>query len=165
MRRILLSVASALALGACATTPTVYGPAATPTAAGYSEMRIQSDRYRVTFRGGSGAGPARVRDMALLRAADVTLREGYDWFRIEDRYGEAVGGGGGSSVSIGGGSSSYGRSSAVGVGGGITIPLGGGPRLAETLEIALGKGPLPPGGEAYDARQVRQSLGAAAPPR
>ena len=110
-----------------------------------------------TFRGGSDAGVERVHDLALLYAADVTLREGYDWFRIADRYGEASGGSG-SSVSIGGGTSSYGHSSAVGIGGGVSFPIGGGPRLSETLEILLGKGPVPTDGEAYDARQVQANL-------
>jgi len=160
MNRVLISAAAALVLAACAT-PTVYGPAATPTAAGFSEMRIQSDRYRVTFRGGSGASAGQVRDLALRYAADVTLREGYDWFRVSDRYIDAAGGNG-PTIGIGGGTSSYGRSSAVGIGGGISFPIGGGPRIAETLEIVLGKGALPPGGDAYDARELRESL--AGPP-
>jgi hypothetical protein len=161
MKRLVALSACALVLVAC-TTPTVYGPATTPTASGFTETRIQSDRFRVTFRGGSGAGMERVHDLALLHAADVTLREGYDWFRIADRYGEASRGSD-SYIGVGGGSTSYGHSSAVGVGGGISFPIGGGPRVSETLEIVLGKGPPPAGGEAYDARQIRQSLGG--PPR
>ncbi len=160
MKRVLVSAAVAFALAACAT-PTVYGPAATPTAAGYSEMRIQSDRYRVTFRGGSGASAQQVRDLALRYAADVTLREGYDWFRVTDRYIDAAGGSG-PTIGIGGGGARYGRSSAIGIGGGISFPVGGGPRIAETLEIVLGKGGLPAGGDAYDARELRESL--AVPP-
>ena len=160
MTRVLFAVAAALLLSACATA-TVYAPAATPTAVGYSEMRIQSDRYRVTFRGGSGAPAQQVRDYALRYAADVTLREGYDWFRVTDRYIDAAGGSG-ATIGIGGGGASYGRSSAVGIGGGISFPVGGGPRIAETIEIVLGKGSLPPGGDAYDARELRESL--AVPP-
>ncbi len=160
MNRVLLSATCAFLLAACAT-PTVYAPAPTPTAVGYSELRIQSDRYRVTFRGGSDASAQRVRDLALLYAADVTVREGYDWFRVTHRFIDAAGGSG-PVVGIGGGGSSYGRSSAVGIGGGISFSVGGGPRIAETLEIVLGKGGLPAGGDAYDAREVRQSL--AGPP-
>lgn len=160
MTRVLLSAAAALLLAACAT-PTVYGPAASPTASGYSEMRITSDHWRVTFRGGSDASAQHVRDLALLHAADVTLREGYDWFKVTDRFLDAAGGNG-PVIGIGGGTESYGRHSAVGIGGGISFPVGGGPRIAETLEIVLGKGSLPPGGDAYDARELRQSL--AGPP-
>jgi hypothetical protein len=160
MSRVLLSAAAALLLAACAT-PTVYGPAATPTASGYSEMKIQSDRFRVTFRGGSNATAKYVRDLALRYAADVTLREGYDWFRVAGSYTDAIGGGG-PTIGIGIGGASYGRSSAVGVGGDVAFPVGGAPRVAETLEIVLGKGSLPDGGDAYDAREVRESL--AVPP-
>ena len=161
MSRVLVPAAAALLLAACATTPTVYGPAATPTASGYSEMKIQSDRYRITFRGGSNASAQHVRDLALRYAADVTLREGYDWFRVTGSYTDAIGGGG-PTIGIGIGGASYGRSSAVGVGGDVGFPVGGGPRVAETLEVVLGRGSLPEGGDAYDAREVRESL--AVPP-
>jgi hypothetical protein len=54
-----LAAAAALAtltLAACAT-PTVYGPAnpASAHSVGYSEYRIENNRYRVTFLGGAGA--------------------------------------------------------------------------------------------------------------
>ncbi len=158
MRRPLTPLLLALALAAC-TTPTVYAPLQTPAGSGFSETRIEPDRWRVTFRGGSDAGRERVADLTLLRAAQLTLAQGYDWFRITERYGQASPPRG-PTLSVGAGSGSYGwrggSSFGVGVGG---IPLGGGPQLAETVEIVMAKGETPKGDAAvYDARSVASSI-------
>lgn len=161
MHRPLVAACAALALAACAT-PTYYqpaNPAAGRAAVGFSEYRIEPGRYRVTFQGGGGAPENQVVDYALLRAAEVTLRDGYDWFRVVDRYTAASGGGGGGPrVSLGTGSSSYGRSSAVGVGVGTSFALGGGQALAHTLEIVMGRGAKPTDADVYEARGVAASL-------
>jgi len=80
---ILSIAASALALSACATLAP-YGPQAGPNGQGFSEQRIESDRYRITYRGVGAPGP--VADYALLRAADLTTQEGRDWFEITQRW-------------------------------------------------------------------------------
>jgi hypothetical protein len=49
---------------------------------GYSESRITDNRYRVSFRGDADTSSDEVKDMALLRAAEITLRNDYDWFRV-----------------------------------------------------------------------------------
>lgn len=156
------AAAAALTLSACAT-PAVYGPARSESGTGFLEQRIESDRWRVSFRG-SGADPqARVADLALLRAAELTLQSGYDWFRVENRYTEARGGGARSGLSIGGGSGSFGRSSYGGVGVGVGIPLGGqGPALTETVEFRLGRGARPADRDVYDAREVQNAIRARA---
>jgi hypothetical protein len=159
-RSFAVAACAALALAAC-TTPTYYqpaGPASGRAAVGFSEYRIEPGRYRVTFQGGAGAPANQVADYALLRAAEVTLRDGYDWFRVVDRYAERSGSGGGPRVSIGTGSSSYGRRSAVGVGIGTSFDLGGGPAHAQTIEVMMGRGARPEGGDYYDARGVTASL-------
>lgn len=150
---------AALVLSACATpAPTFYGPASASGAVGWSEFRIEPGRYRVTFRGGPGAPLEQVADYALLRAADLTMAQGYDWFRVADRVVQQVSRGGGPQVSLGTGTGSYGRRSGVSVGVGTTFDLGGGPVLAQTLEIVMGRGPAPREGDAYDARQIRRNL-------
>jgi hypothetical protein len=164
MKRLLLSLAAAVSLAACATTPTLYQPQGAPSAVGYSEYRLEPGRYRVTFHGGPGAPAAQVSDYALLRAAEITLRDGYDWFRAIDRMGEVTRPGGGSSLSIGTGTASYGRHSAVGFGLGTSFDLSGGPALARTLEIMLGKGPVPSGVDAYDASAVVREISPRAHP-
>lgn len=48
---------------------------------GYQERKIAEDRYRVSYKGrGNKRGDAR--DYAMLRAAELTLLEGYDWFVV-----------------------------------------------------------------------------------
>ena len=49
---------------------------------GYTESRITDNRYRVTFKGNSNTTGDEVKDMALLRAAEITLLNNYDWFRV-----------------------------------------------------------------------------------
>lgn len=158
MKRLLAPALAALLIGACATQPTVYQPAVGPNAVGYSEYRIEPGRYRITFQGGPGAPAQYVSDLALLRAADIALAEGYDWFRVADRFmqgrpdrGPRVG------LGLGGGD--FGYRSGVGIGLGTSFNLGGGPAVASTIEVMMGKGARPPGGDVYDARALRESLG------
>ncbi len=157
MTRLILPALAALSLTACATAPTHFQPAAGRDAVGFSEMRIEPGRYRVTFQGGPGAPAAQVQDYALLRAADLALAEGYDWFRVTDRM-TRQNGYGGSSLSVGFGGMSFGRHSAAGVGVGTGIPLSGGAALTTTLEVMMGKGPKPADGDVYDARGVEHAI-------
>jgi len=157
MKRLILPALAALSLSACATAPTHFQPAAGRDAVGFSEMRIEPGRYRVTFQGGPGAPAAQVQDYALLRAADLALADGYDWFRITDRM-TRQNGYGGSSLSVGFGGMSFGRHSATGVGVGTGIPLSGGPVLTATIEVLMGRGPKPADGDVYDARGVQRSI-------
>jgi len=163
--RLVVIACAAVCLTACAT-PTAYGPAGpSPYASGFSDSRIEANRYRVTYRGGSDAPPALVRDLALLRAADLTRESGYDWFQIVGRYGEAAPPRSSSSLSIGGGAASYGRRASSGVGVGLSFPLGGGgPQFSETIEIVLGKGVKPAAPDTYDAADVQRSVRPRAPP-
>jgi hypothetical protein len=145
-----------LGLAACET-PTLYQAAPRPDAVGFSEFRIEPGRYRVTFQGGDGAPAQRVEDFTMRRAAEIALRDGYEWFEIVDRTGETRAPQASSAISIGGGSAEYGRGG-VGVGVGAAFPLSGGPRVTRSLEIFCGQGPRPPGGNVYDARALLASL-------
>lgn len=125
---------------------------------GYTSQQLETGRHRVSF---TDNDPARARNMALLRAAEITLMEGKDWFEVTSEYTETDGRrSGGSSISVGGGGGSYGRSSSVGVGVGIGFPLGGGSSAKTTaaLEIVTGSNPKPEKATAYDARSVDMNL-------
>jgi hypothetical protein len=162
MKRLIIAAAAAATLGlglaGCATAPTLYQASAGPQSVGYSEYRIEPGRYRVTFRGGPGAPPQQVSDYALLRAADLALADGYDWFRVADRFMENRPDNG-PRIGLGVGSSDYGRRSSVGVGLGTSFSLGGGPAVASTIEVVMGHGERPRGQDIYDARALRQNLG------
>lgn len=74
---------SALALTACASLAPLWRSDGAERA-GYSEQRIESNRYRVTYNGVGAAG--RVADWALVRAADLTTEQGYDWFEVTQSW-------------------------------------------------------------------------------
>ncbi|MDB5474894.1 MAG: hypothetical protein JWP49_405 [Phenylobacterium sp.] len=157
MKRTLLAILACASLAACAAA-THFQPMTGRGGVGYSELRIEPGRYRVTFQGGPGAPEAQVQDYALLRAADLALAEGYDWFRIVDRNIRQTGYGG-ASIGLGVGGMSFGRHSATGVGVSSGFPISGGPSLQASLEVMMGKGPRPAGQDVYDPRAVRASIG------
>lgn len=88
MKRLFLAAAAAatLALSACATA-TPYQPytAAGSASGGFTDTRIASDRFRVSFQGNTVTERERVERYLLFRAAELTLAEGYDWFSLVDR--------------------------------------------------------------------------------
>jgi hypothetical protein len=170
MKRLTLPLiaAAGLALSACASLAP-YGPQTGANGQGYAEQRIESNRYRVTYNGVGAPGP--VADYALLRAAELTLGQGYDWFEVTQRWTDGrldSAGGLRPSVSIGAGSSSYGgryggyRSSGVGVG--VGLNFSGPSPTSTTLEVVMGNGERPDRPNAYDASSVRDSLGWRAAP-
>lgn len=154
MKRLVLPLLCAAALTACVA-PATYQPATGSSGSGFSEQRIENDRYRVTFRG-AGSSP-QIQDYALLRASDLTLGAGYDWFDVVNRY-EDANAYSGSNVSVGTGVGSYGRHSSVGVGVGLGTYQLGSPTRTITLEIKMGKGAKPDAPHAYDARQVAEAV-------
>ncbi|MES2034134.1 MAG: hypothetical protein V4466_08160 [Pseudomonadota bacterium] len=175
MKRVLIAACASLALTACATAPTVYQPA-DRTAVGFTDYRIESGRYRVTFNGGRGAPLSQVADFALLRAAEVSVADGYDWFRIVDRQDGMNGApSSGPRVSLGGGGSNWdggysrggyrGSGSSVGLGAGVSFDLSGGPAYSRTIEVLAGKGRKPADADVYDARDVIRVVGQGLPTR
>jgi hypothetical protein len=159
MRRLLLLSALLAGLSACASEPTVYQPAAGPGAVGYFETPIEHDRWRVAFHGGGGASVQQVGDMALHRAADLTLAKGYDWFRITERQVDGAGGGPHPDLSFGFGGANGGGYSSFGVGTGVGFEIPVGQSVTVTLEILMGHGPAPREPDAYDARDLRHTFG------
>lgn len=88
-RRYAALAASALlvaTLGACATAtpyqPNIRGQA---TSGGFSEVRLEADRFRVNFAGNSLTSRETVEGYLLYRAAELTVAQGYDWFAVVDR--------------------------------------------------------------------------------
>lgn len=158
MRHVIIAAAYALTLAACVT-PTRYAPAARPGDLGFSERPIESDRWRVSFRAGSGASPALAEDYALRRAAELTLERGYGWFRVTNRFVEATSPTS-PRFSVGGGSTSFSgrRRSGFGVGVGAGLGFGGEPAPAATLEVIFGRGPAPQEPDVYDAAEVVRSI-------
>lgn len=83
LRKMFLAGAAVATLAACATA-TPYQPAV-DSRYGYSEIPIEQDRFRVTFSGNSLTDRDTVENYLLLRAAELTLGQGYDYFRVVTR--------------------------------------------------------------------------------
>jgi hypothetical protein len=87
LRKALASaaLAGALAASACESGPTPYQPGEGQSARGYSEQQIESNRWRINFRGNSLTDRETVETYMLFRAAELTLQKGFDTFTIVDR--------------------------------------------------------------------------------
>ena len=156
MRRLLIAL-SAIALAACATAVgTAYGPADSK-GYGYTETRVEADRYRIVFAGDGATPPDVVDDYALLRAAELAVENGYDWFRVVGRSMDESEKGG---VGIGAGFGGGGRNVGVGVGSNLGN-VGARKFYTAKLEALFGKGEKPAddaGGVVYDARSVIETI-------
>ncbi|UVO49555.1 hypothetical protein M0208_03145 [Sphingomonas sp. SUN019] len=101
---ILATVAGGALLVAGCATPTTYRPATGSgfSRTGYTDIRIEPNRYRVTFAGNTITDRDIVERYLLFRAAELTLQNGYDYFVMVDRdtdrqartYSTGFGGGG-----------------------------------------------------------------------
>ncbi|MGX1803365.1 CC0125/CC1285 family lipoprotein, partial [Brevundimonas naejangsanensis] len=127
--------------------------------AGFSAKPFVGVRFRVYYNG-RGA-PRSVADMALFRAAQLTVEQGYDWFEVTQRWIDGrpdSAGGVRPSVSVGASSGRYGGWSTSGVGVGLGFDLGGPQPTSTTLEVVMGRGQRPDRREAYDARGVQDAI-------
>jgi hypothetical protein len=91
MKRLIVTTAAILALGgalAACETATPYQPlhAGSQTSGGYSEAKIESNRWRVSFRGNTLTSRDTVETYLLYHAAELTVAQGYDWFEAADRH-------------------------------------------------------------------------------
>jgi hypothetical protein len=151
------AAATALGLAACETVPTPYQPASS-SQPGYSDIRIETDRYRITFRGNSSTSKGAVETYMLYRAAELTLQNGYDTFTVAHRETDK-------DISI--------RSYGGYYGWGYPYPYyGWGPywggwagpdyvtrtSYEANIEILMGRGARGENPDAFDAREVSQNL-------
>ena len=87
MFRYLALAVIAAGLAACATA-TPYQPAG-DGGYGFSEQRVEANRYRITFRGNSLTTRETVENSLLFRAAELTLQNGFDHFIVVENETEA----------------------------------------------------------------------------
>lgn len=151
-RAVVIVVGVTTILGGCATS-TPYQPL--QRGVGYSEQRIESNRYRVAFTGDSTTSRSTTENYLLYRAAELTLDKGFDYFVLSgssvDRERRNAG------VNVGIGGFSFGSSGGVGVGVGTSTQSGG--RSSNMAEVVMFKGRKPDDNPiAFDAREVKESL-------
>ena len=90
-RLVLIAAAAGLTLLSACATPTPY-QAAVPGSGyrtGYSDMRIEDDRYRISFSGNDLTSRQTVENYMLYHAAELTLNAGYAYFTFDDRETDA----------------------------------------------------------------------------
>jgi hypothetical protein len=91
MKRFLITAAAiaafACGLAACETaTPYQPAPAGSRSGGfGYSDYRIDTVHWRVSFSGNGVTSREIVEKYLLYRAAELTLEQGFEWFQTTDR--------------------------------------------------------------------------------
>jgi hypothetical protein len=168
-----LAIALASALSACETA-TPYQPLRKGTAVsgGFTDQKLDTDRFRVIFQGNDLTSRQVVENYLLYRAAELTIAQGYDWFETDDRHTEAdrrtyidpFYGPGGYGYGYGFGwrpswryygGFGWGGWGAYGGWGGAVETV---KKFEASAEIVMGRG-AKPGVRALDAREVMTNLG------
>lgn len=153
-------------LAACAT-QTHYSSANSDGSYGYSDSRITENRYRVSFKGNTRTSSNEVKDMALLRAAELTLLNDYDWFRVVSQDTQQnVTTTPETSARLSTGSRVYRDCGLLGCTTTVSPAYSGAEvitrrevdRYTTSIEIVMGKGELEDQTSAYDAAQLRRNL-------
>lgn len=83
-------VLTALMLAACQTAAPSYRPATTAGGVGYFSAPTANGRHLVAYTGAKNVSAAQVAELALLRAAELTLETGGEWFAVIDTISEQV---------------------------------------------------------------------------
>jgi hypothetical protein len=81
MKRLALAAVT-LVLGACQAITPSYEAASGPNQIGYFSAPVDDGRVAVAYTGKKGMTPAQVAEYALLRAAELTLSSGQEWFAV-----------------------------------------------------------------------------------
>ena len=165
-----IGIATALlALAAACASTSGYRPAS-GSGIGYSDQQLDNGRYRITYEGNSSTSLSTVENYVLLRAAEVTLANGHDYFVVLDSNTESMRRFVTTGTSFGRGGFGrrgffYGSGFGRGFGGGFGSDFS---TTRERLRYSVGtiieirRGDKPAGDStAYDARQIINNVGPA----
>jgi hypothetical protein len=75
-----LAVSAILALTACASAPDA--PSGGGASSAYKEEQLSANRYRVSYTAPGEATKTQIADRTLVRAAQLTLDKGNEWFEV-----------------------------------------------------------------------------------
>ena len=169
-RSSLLAAAAAVAVLAGCASQTPYQPAQKPAGFGYTETAFAADRYRISFKGNDITPAETTRNYALLRAGELALQHGADWFQIVGRNTDK------NTREFGGSpefisppqTTVYQRCGLIRCDAVVTTSPGyvSGGDIAPTtstqytseLEILIGNNPMPASVESYNARELVSNL-------
>ena len=148
------ALATVICLPGCAAT-TPYQPA--HNGQGYSQQKLESNRYRIVFGANAATPRQKAQDYVLLRAAELTLEQGYDFFVITGQSTGAEPRSG--TLSVGFGGFSFGGGGGVGAGVGVGTGIGNGADYTSVADIVMFKGTKPANDpNAFDARAIKSNL-------
>jgi hypothetical protein len=83
MKQHILIATAAAVLAACASAPAPsYEAAADLNSSGYLTAPADDGRFTVAYTGAKGMSRAQVAEFAMLRAAELTLESGQEWFAV-----------------------------------------------------------------------------------
>jgi hypothetical protein len=150
-------------LSACAS-QSAYKPA-NGSGFGYKESQISANQYRVQFKA-RGDNRGKAVDYALLRAAELTLMNGYDWFVVVDREtvverdqeGVQTTATTQTVVTRDCGLLTCNTNVRKVPNYGVEVDYGNTGETETSLGITMGKGVRPANGDSYDATEVRDNL-------
>ncbi len=83
MIRTLLAAIFVIGVAACTSTP-IYEAAQDQNDFGYSDQKIEENRYRVTYNGDASTSRSTVENFLLYRMSEITLENGFDYFKVLD---------------------------------------------------------------------------------
>ncbi len=134
----------------------------------FSESRITDNRYRVNVQGDADVTGDEVKDVALLRAAELTLQNDYDWFRVLNQETQQQTGAPVTTTTRSPAQQVYRDCGPLGCTTTITPAYTGADvvtvhesdRYSTSIEIVMGDGNLDDPTSAYDASELRRSLSA-----
>ncbi len=86
---LIAAVGLTLGLTACETA-TPYQPLerGSQVSGGFTDQKLDTDHFKVTFKGNTLTSRGTVESYLLYRAAELTVAQGYDWFETVDRHTE-----------------------------------------------------------------------------
>lgn len=91
MKRCILIATAAITLIACASSPAPTYQAATDLGTpGHLTAPAEDGRYTVAYTGAKGMSRAQVAEYALLRAAELTIESGQEWFAVINTTNQTV---------------------------------------------------------------------------
>lgn len=165
MNKLIISGLVVFTLLGCANNSSYQ--AASGNGYGYSETELGENRYRIDYKA-RGSRASEAKNYALLRAAELTLENNYDWFVVVDRETHIEKTRDSVTTSV---HTDHTVTRSCGLLGctththpttGYGMGMSSGPGKDEavaSLEIRMGKGVKPDRDDVYDAQEVKDRLG------
>jgi hypothetical protein len=154
MKRLTLTIVCICSLQACASY-SPYQPASSQ-GYGYSQTQLSDTQFRIDFKARDIERGEAV-NYAMLRAAELTLEKGFDWFEVVDRESDTTKPR--ATTRFGFGISRFGSMNPFSnLNAGVAVGGGNSNQADVLLEIIMGKGIRPDVKKVYSAKELAKNL-------